>query len=439
MQQKQATPKFRRKQWLAVGLCTMAIILNYIDRSTLAISTLSIRQEFGISATAIGLLNSTFAITFALSQLPVGLVVDRVGPRRLMGASIVLWSLTIAAGGLVTSFTHLLWSRAGLALFESPAFAATTRTVSNWFNIRDRGRPTGVYTLGADLGRIIGTPVLTLLLVTFNWRTMFVVMGVLGLVIAVVWFVLYRDPEASSLDKEDLDYLGVTSVAPQAPVTFAHWRRLFAFRSTWGMILGAFFSGYAIWLYGAWLPSYLEMQHHVSIAKTGVLAMIPLACSIAGSLAGGWFTDWLAHGGIAIIRSRKIPAGIGYPGAALFCVLAACTTDLTLALGSISASLFFLSFGQSGKWTLVTAVAPDSYAASLSSIQNFGAFAGGTISPIVTGMVVDATGSFVLALVIGSVIMLAAAVCYTGVVAGPISLSAIETRYPLPNPAMGPA
>ena len=420
------TPALRRMQWIAVGMCTFAIALNYIDRSTLAIGNLKIREEFGINATAIGALQSAWSIAFAFAQIPVGFMVDRVGSRKLLGWALVLWSLAQAAGGLLTGYLTFMWTRVALGVFESPAFPGAVRTVSNWFSTRERGTPTGVYTLGGDLGRIIGTPLLTALLLVFGWRVMFFAMGVIGLLGAVAWFGLYRDPDLSRMAQADRDYLVENGVGARSKVTLGSWRRLFAFRSMWGMILGSFCSGYAIWMYGTWLPAYLEMQQHVSIARTGVLAMIPLACSITGSVAGGFATDRLAKTGMNVVASRKIPAACGYLLSAAFCAGAAMSGEVTPALACISASMFFLSFAQSGKWTLITAIAPQSYAGSVSSIQNFGSYIGGTVSPILTGVVVDATGSFVIALFIGSGVMVLGAALYFFVVKDPIPLEALD-------------
>lgn len=417
--------RLRRAQWLAVALCTSAIVLNYIDRSTLAIGNLKIREEFGINATGIGALQSAWSVAFALAQLPVGLAVDRVGSRRLLGWALVLWSAAQAAGGLVGGYFAFLWTRVALGAFESPAFPGAVRMVANWFAPRDRGRPTGVYTLGGDMGRIVGTPLLTMLMLAFGWRAMFVAMGVAGLAGAAAWFALYRDPDPALLDARDRAYLGL-GAAPRPPVSVRNWRQLFRFRSMWGMILGAFCSGYAIWMYGTWLPGYLEMEHHVSIGRTGFLAMIPLACSILGSLAGGWATDRLAQGGMGIVRSRKLPAACGYLASGAACAAAASASGLPAALACISAAMFFLAFAQSGKWTLVTAIAPGPYAASVASIQNFGSYIGGAASPLVTGIVVDATGSFAVALGIGAAVTALGAALYAFVVRDPISLEAIE-------------
>jgi MFS family permease len=427
MAQATTSPKLRRMQWVAIALCTMAIAVNYIDRSTLAVGNLMIRQDFQISATAIGALQSAWSIAFAIAQIPVGFMVDRLGSRALLGGGLLLWSAAQAVGGFMGSYVQLIWARAALGVFEAPAFPTAVRVTSNWFQSRDRGRPTGVYTVGGDLGRLIGTPLLTALMLAFGWRVMFVFMGAVGILGAVGWFLLYRDPDKAELSASDRAYLDVNSAGGRPPVTLKQWGRLFRYRTMWGMILGAFCSGYAIWMYGTWLIGYLEMQHHVSIAKTGFLAMIPLFFSIAGSQVGGYVTDRLAHSGtMSIVASRKLPAVAGYIASAICCAIAAMTTEMMPALAAISAAMFSLSFAQSGKWTLITAVAPQSYSASVASIQNFGSYIGGTVSPLLTGFVVDETGSFVLALAIGAGVTFMGAVLYGFIVRDPIDIADLE-------------
>ena len=155
------SPRMRRMQWIAIGLATAAIALNYVDRSTLAIGNLKIRQEFGINATAIGALQSAWSITYAFAQIPIGYFLDRLGPRWLVGAALVIWSLAQAAGGLAVSYAQLLWARVALGAAECPAFPAAVRVTSDWFHVKDRGRPTGVYNSGGSIGPFIAPPLLT--------------------------------------------------------------------------------------------------------------------------------------------------------------------------------------------------------------------------------------------------------------------------------------
>src|ERR1700712_1630118 len=180
--------RLKRIQGLAIALCTAAIALNYVDRSTLAVGAVAIRQEFGLSSTAIGALQSAWSISFAFAQIPIGMLVDKLGPHILLGVALVLWSLAQAGGGLVSSFPQLLWARAGLGIMESPAYPASVRVTSNWFHARDRGAPTGVFNTGGSIGPAIAPPLLTGIMLAFGWRTMFISMGMAGLLGALVWF-----------------------------------------------------------------------------------------------------------------------------------------------------------------------------------------------------------------------------------------------------------
>jgi MFS family permease len=421
--------RMRRMQWIAIALATGAIALNYVDRSTLAIGNVTIRQEFGLNATAIGALQSFWSITYALCQVPIGFLLDRLGPRYLIGVALIAWSAAQAAGGLAGSYVQLMWARIALGATESPAFPGAVRITSDWFHVSDRGKPTGVYNSGGSIGPAIAPPLLTGLMLGFGWRTMFITMGVVGLLGALAWFKLYRDPAKTVLEPRDEAYLAANRAA-ESPVQLRNWSRLFRFRSMWGLMLGAFCSGYAVWMYQTWLPAYLEMQQHISIARTGFVAMIPLLFSVVGAWTGGWITDRLARGGMELVASRRLPAILGLLASGLFTVVATTAGNATQAVMFISAAMFFLALGIAGKWTLITAVAPQSYCTSVASIQNFGGYIGGTVSPLVTGMVVDITGSFVIALAIGAGVTILGAIILQTVVRQPIAMAALEEPVP---------
>jgi len=425
-------------QWAAVILCAAAIAINYLDRSTIAIAIANpgIRSEFNISATQFGALQSAWSLSYAIAQIPIGLLIDRVGPGMLLGISLILWSIAVAAGGLAANYTQLFVARAALGVTESPAYPTAVRVTSNWFRVRDRGVPTGVFNMGANVGTAIAPPLLTAMMLLFGWRYMFIAMGVVGLGASMLWFWLYRDPSKARLDAEDAAYLEANnSRRGGAPVTTRQWSRLFHFHATWAMILGAFCSGYGIWMYVTWLPGYLEGEHHISIARAGYLASIPLACSIIGSFFGGYTSDRLIGRGFSVLQARKLPTALGYLASGLFTALAAYSTEPGPAILWISIAMFFLYFAVAAKWTLITAVSPQNYCASCSSIQNFGSYLGGSCSPLLTGLIVDRTGSFVLALAVGAVIMITGAAIYYFLVRFPVTDADLETRSPALNPA----
>jgi MFS family permease len=413
----QAPLRIRRFQRISLAMLVVAGTINYLDRGALSVANPAIRSDLHISLGEMGLLLSAFAWSYALVQLPVGGLVDRVGPRVLLGVGMALWSLAQAVSGLVTSFTQFIWARILLGIGEAPQYPTSARVVSNWFAVRDRGLPTGVFNAASPLGTALAPPLLTILMLTFNWRWMFVAMGLVGLVAAGIWTLLYRDPDVIGLSTEEHAYLAHGS-APETPTkpTFAEWRSLFAYRTTWGMILGFFGSVYLNWVYLTWLPGYLEIERHMSTFGTGFAAAIPFFCGFLGSLVAGWFSDLLTQHSTSPVRSRKTPVVVAMLGMALFTVPAALVQSNVVALACISVVVFLANAASACSWALATAAAPPNRVASLGAIQNFGGFLGGALAPIVTGAIAQATHSFVPALLAGAAIAFASAMTYLFVV-----------------------
>lgn len=413
-------PRVRRAQILSLALLIISGVVNYMDRGTLSVANSTIREELGVSLGQMGLLLSAFSWSYALSQLPAGGLVDRVGPRKLLSLGLVVWSLAQAAGGLVTGYGQFIVSRVVLGIGEAPQFPSAARVVSNWFPLKARGKPTGVFNAASPLGTALAPPVLTLLMVYLDWRWMFVLMGLVGLVMAVFWYALYRDP--AGLDPTEQRYLEPEPAASgtvASKLTFAEWRSLFSYTTTWGMILGYFGSVYLNWVYLTWLPGYLTMARHMSLVRTGFAASVPFFCGFVGCLVAGWFSDRITHGSTSLITRRKIPVVLAMLGMAAFTVPAALVEDNTIALACISVVVFLANAASVCSWTLATAAAPADRIASLGSLQNFGGFLGGALAPILTGYIAESF-SFVPALLTGAGIAFLGALSYLFLVRHPV-------------------
>jgi sugar phosphate permease len=423
-----APASIKRKQRTALIMLVIAGTLNYLDRSTLSIANPLIRDELGLSIADMGLLLSAFLWAYAFAQLPGGALVDRVGPHRLLAAGLGLWSLAQAAAGLVTSFWQFSIARVFLGLGEAPMFSSAVRVVRDWYNVRDRGLATGTWNCTSSLGPAIAPPILTALMIGFGWRWMFVTMGIVGVLVAAVWFLLYRDPTEAHFTEEERHYLTEGEEArTYTQIRLAEWLGLFRFRTTWGLVIGFFGVVYMGWLYLAWLPGYLEMQRHMSIPKTGIVAAIPFAFGVVGSIGGGWIADWLMRRGFSPINSRKIPVVIGLLGMVVFTVVAAETPSDIGAVAAISAALMFGATASGMSWALSSVAAPANCTASLGAIQNFGGYLGGALAPTVTGFIVQATGNFIPALLTSAAIGLVSALAYLVVIRGePISAAELD-------------
>jgi len=427
VEQIKYSPRLRRAQWTLIGLLLLSGTINYLDRSTLSIGNPMIREEMGLSLAQMGVLLSAFSWSYALAQLPAGGLVDRIGPRILLSSGLFLWSLAQMAGGFVQSFAQFIWARIFLGVGESPQFPTAARVVSTWFHVRDRGLPTGFWNCASTLGPAISPPILTALMLAFGWRAMFVIMGAAGIVAAVVWYLVYRNPRDAGISEAERGYIVAGDTAATSGVVFAEWKRLFGFRTTWGMIFGFFGTVYLLWLYLTWLPGYLEIEHHMSTLRTGFAASIPFIFGFFGALTGGAISDWLGRRGFSPINSRKYPIVCGLLGMALFTVPAALTHSADLAILFIAIAMFFGNISSTTSWALVTAVAPPNYVASLGSIQNFGGYFGGSFAPIVTGLIAQHTHSFAGALIVGAGIGATSAMIYLFAVTKPIPGEALKS------------
>jgi sugar phosphate permease len=426
-----ATARLKSIQHTALAMLVVAGVVNYIDRATLAVANPLIRQELGLSIADMGYLLSAFLWSYAFAQLPTGALVDRLGPRLLLTIGLALWSGAQFLGGLVTSFGTFFGARILLGIGEAPQFPTGARVVRDWFNPRDRGFATGVFNCASSLGTAIAAPLLTVLMLAFGWRWMFMIMGIAGLLVAAVWYALYRNPTDLALTAGEQRYRTEGDPANRRErVTFREWRLLFRFRTTWGMILGYFGCIYLTWIYNAWLPSYLEMERHMSIRGAGMWAFVPFAWGVVGALSGGWFADMLVRRGISPVNSRKYPAAVALLGTALCTLLAAYTASNTLAITFISASLFLVYVTSTCAWALSSVAAPANCTASIGAMQNFGGYLGGALAPTVTGLIVQDTKSFVLALVVGAVVGTAAALSYLFIVRDPITPAHMEMAGP---------
>ncbi len=406
------SPRTRRRQWIMIALLVAAGVVNYVDRSTLAIANHDIATEMHFSPEQMGALLSAFAWAYAVCQLPIGAVTDRIGPHIMLTVGMVSWSIAQIISGTVQTFTQFLVARAGLGVGESPMFTAGARASVNWFPIKDRGVPLGLFNAASSLGPAIAPPLLTAIMLAFGWRWMFALMGAVGLVVALAWWLFYRDPEQAGVPEADVVAIHAGDIESTAKAGPKLWGELFRIPTTWAMMVGLFGLVYVSWLYVAWLPGYLESMRHVSVAETGTLAALPQFAGFLGGVLGGYLSDWLARRDMDPIDSRKIPTIVGLVVAGALTAIAPFVASTGWSLALMSIAMFFAYGAGSCSWALGATLTPPHLVATLESVQNIGGSVGGGLAPLVTGYIVKYTGSFDVAFVVAAVASLVGAVGY---------------------------
>lgn len=138
--------RIKKIQTLTLVLLFLAGIVNFLDRSSLSVAGEAIRGEMGLSATEFGFLLSAFSLSYGLAQLPSGILLDRYGPRLVLGAGVIFWSLMQGLTGMVNSFSHFILLRIGLGIGEAPFMPAGVKSITDWYVQKERGTALGILT-----------------------------------------------------------------------------------------------------------------------------------------------------------------------------------------------------------------------------------------------------------------------------------------------------
>ena len=411
------SPRARRMRLIALTLLMVAGTVNYLDRSALSIGNAAIRADLHLSDAQMGLLLSVFAASYGIAQLPIGILIDRFGPRRVLGIGLVLWSFAQAASAFSAGLAQFAAARAALGIGESPMYLAGTKVCSNWFPRPERAWPIGLFNASSALGPAIAPALLTALLLAYGWRPMFFVIGVAGIVIALLWQIVYRDPEHYGI--AEAERAAIHADDDVVPHTIGGWPTLFRQATTWGMAFGFLGVIYMTWLYGTWLPDYLERERHLSVRAAGIWTAVPQACGFLGAVLGGAASRLLTRRGIPPLTACKLPLIAG------MLVTAACTASAALVQGTslaillVSMALFCASLASSCGWAMAAVATSPDKVATLEAIQNIGGSLGGALAPAITGGMVQLTGSFTPALLLAAAIAVASALVYAVAVREP--------------------
>ncbi|PSL38250.1 sugar phosphate permease [Labedella gwakjiensis] len=417
-----AERKTVRIRWFLVGFLILGGVVNYIDRSTLSVANTTIAEEFSLDAFQMGLLLSAFSWPYAIANLPAGYLVDKFGPKKMFAFAAGGWSLVTMITAAANSFGFLYAARVALGIAESPFFTSALKVNERWFNKSERALPVSLVNTGSQIANAIAPPLLTFLLLTMSWRGMFLIVGVLGIVIALVWVRIYRDP---TLKEQSLIKGAEAEARVIASVEKVRWGQLFAHRNTWFMIIGAFGIFYTVWVYLTWLPSYLQTARGFSLADSGWLASLPFLCGIVGVIFGGWLSSRLVKRGVKTVLARKIPIVGGALLAAAAVLPVAYVDNTPLAIALLSVGYFASQVPIGCLWTLASDIAPSNQVASLGAIQNFGGFIGAAVAPVVTGAILTATdGNYTFVFLIGGVLLLVGALSYGLFVREPVEKAA---------------
>ena len=315
-------------------------VLNFYDRQVLGVVAEPIRKEFHLTDTQLGALTTYMTVLYALVGVPLGRLADTWSRRKLLALGVALWSALTAAGGFVTSYAMLMFSRLGVAVGEAVCAPAGTSWIGDLVEPGRRGRALAFFMLGVPVGIALSFMVSGPVAQAFGWRRALMLAAgpALLLIPALLWL---KEP-----------YRGAAETRPQTAVSPPAWS-LLRIPTMWWIIASGAMVNFNLYVLGTFLPAFLTRYHGLSVAQAGVWA--GLGHGVAGVIGGttaGYFGDWAlrrrrngrmltaaAAAGLAVPASFfgiLVPAGS--PAAAIVLIMI-CYGLLNMYYGNVYSSL----------------------------------------------------------------------------------------------------
>jgi len=402
-----------RRRWRIAFLLGIGVIVNYFDRVNLSVSHNALVTTFGISAVAFGYLSGAYNLTYAACQLPVGVILDKFGVRRVGMVSTFLWSIASFSAALTPGLNGFFAARFLLGVGEAPTFPANAKAIGAWFPTSERSFATSVFDSAAKFSSAIGVPILGLLLLHIGWRWSFAFTGVLSLAYFVVFWAIYRDPQDDpGVTEAELLYIREESVSQGEGLVHAEESirlslgYLLSQRKVLGLALGFGSYNYVFYLLLTWLPTYLSSALHIDLMHSFLYTGVPwLVATFTDLFIGGMLVDaliargWNAHRVRSAVLIGGTACGLGILGAAH-------AHTALRALIWISVSIGGLSAAAPVGWSAPSLIAPRGSVGTVGGIVNFSNQISGIVAPIATGYLVAAHQSFVWAFGVAAIYLL---------------------------------
>ncbi|AXA77140.1 MFS transporter [Achromobacter xylosoxidans] len=415
----QSAQRPTRSRYLIMVMLFITVVINYLDRSNLSIAAPALKDEFGLDTVHEGLILSAFGWTYAAMQIPGGWLVDRVSPRVLYAAALILWSAATFFMGFAGSFVILFVLRLAVGALEAPAYPINNRVVTTWFPEKERATAIGFYTSGQFVGLAFLTPVLAWLQHHYGWHMVFVSTGLLGIVWGVLWYLIYREPrQFRGANAAEIELIqqggGVVDLdkrvtEKKAPFNWNDLGLVMSQRKLWGVYLGQFCLTSTLWFFLTWFPTYLVKYRGMDFIKSGFLASVPFLAAFIGVLCSGVLSDFLVRRGATVGLARKLPIILGLLISTS--MIGANFTDSTPWVIFFLALAFFGNGLASITWSLVSALAPVRLLGLTGGVFNFVGNLSSICTPIVIGFLVS-KDSFAPAIVYVSSLALLGALSY---------------------------
>lgn len=369
-----------RNAWTALAVLLVVYLVNFMDRQVFAVLQEEFRTDLNLSDSQLALLGGTaFALFYATLGIPIAILADRTNRVRLIAAACVVWSVFTALSGMASNFIQMLLARIGVASGEAGGVSPSYSVLSDYFPPSKRAFAIGLFSVGAPLGLTAGSALGAFIADALNWRWAFVLVGLPGVLLALVLVVLVKEPKRGVFDTEALRAQKASALSALKLVLATPSLRLFTAAAA-----VTSFAGYSLY---QWAPSFLIRSQGMTLEEVGAGLSPLFALGLFGSVAGGWVADRIGP-------NRPEAYGI-IPGITLMLTVPFFLGGLMVRDGGTSLLFFAIPLLLSYAWigpglaATQTLTPPNSRAAVAAIIGFFNNLIGIGLGPLAVGALSD--------------------------------------------------
>lgn len=372
-------------RWGTVVLLSLGMVIAYIDRANLsvALADADFKKHFQLSDTDRGLMNSFFFWSYAFLQIPAGWLVDKYGVKKPYAIAFVFWSLISAATSFAGSVSQILGLRFLLGIGEALVTPASMRWIRFNVDEKSRGLAAGIYMAGTKYGPAVGTPLAAYLLAQSGWQQMFLILGLGCMVWLIPWLLMVRDN-----DREIEAEQAAAAKGPALPFS-----EILKTPVIYGVFWGTFCYNYFVFFSLTWLPAYLVERRGMSKTDMGLITGFSFGGMATVAILAGALADWMIVRGANAVKTRKIFTVAGLLVASTE-IIGAMSDSHTTAIVFAIVSLSGLGLATANYWALTQTLMPGAAAGRIAGVQNMASNLSGIVAPLLTGWLLQITGSY---------------------------------------------
>jgi ACS family D-galactonate transporter-like MFS transporter len=394
-----------RIRWQVMFTVFLIATVSYLDRTNLSVAAPVIRQELHLSPTQLGLVLSAFSWSYAIAQIPAGLIASWLRPRRTYFVALWLWCILLALTTTATSFGAWIFFRIPFGLAEAITWPAASVLMSRWFPRIEYSQAMSLQNLGLVVGAAVAPPIVAFIIAFWGWKAAFIVTGLIAGLLGTFFYIYTKDDPADDprVSPEELAWIRHDQV-PQdnSPLPKGYIRMLLGRPSLWAVGMANFGLDFVNFLFLAWYPTYLTDKYHMSLGRMGVMAMEPYIFALITVLGAGRLVRLLTDRGMDSVSARRmiIFGGLFIGTAAL--VVTVNVSNLYASVTAMSLGYAFVMSILGPMWSTPAEIAGAKGVGFASGFVNFVGNVGGIGSPILMGVVFQHFHSFTPAILIAA-------------------------------------